>query len=81
MRHVNIHAVVPSGEFHSDAPTAPKGSAVLCPACADEAGASTGDRLVQLESGTWVRQPCEICCGSGRLDGEALARYSAGPVD
>jgi hypothetical protein len=72
---IGLGVVAPSGEFKSEPPTAPNLSLVPCPACCNETGESTGDRLVQLESGTWVRQPCAFCSGSGTLDAEGLARY------
>ena len=64
-----------SDRYRSEAPTSPEVALVPCPACADERGEPTGDRLSQLPSGTWVRQFCESCHGSGKLDREGMARY------
>jgi hypothetical protein len=69
--------VPPSDRYRSEseAPTSPEVPLVACPACADEGGEPTGDRLSQLPSGTWVRQFCESCHGLGKLDREGMERY------
>jgi hypothetical protein len=50
-------AVEPSTELGS----------LACTACIDERGQPTGDRLVQLASGTWVRRLCESCRGTKKI--------------
>jgi len=52
-----------------------------CPACEDEGGVPAGDVLVQLPSGTWVRDTCEVCHGRKRVHREALAEREAQVVD
>ena len=52
-----------------------------CPACEDEGGVSTGDVLVQLPSGTWLREPCTVCHGSKRVQRATLAQREAQMVD
>jgi len=52
-------ACTPSGRrFPPEPPTQPDRSLAPCPACQDEGGEPLGDVLVQLPSGTWVREPC-----------------------
>lgn len=46
-----------------------------CPACVDDRGEPTGEMLVQLPSGTWVRRQCECCLGLRRVDRDGLDRY------
>jgi hypothetical protein len=41
---------------------------VPCPACLDDRGEPTGDALVELPSGTWVRQVCEVCGGRKKVE-------------
>ena len=48
-------------------PTSPDSGLVPCPACTDDRGEPLGDMLVQLPSGTWVRQVCERCQGLRRV--------------
>jgi hypothetical protein len=62
---------VPSSD-HS-APADP--ALVPCPACMDDRGEPSGDALVQLPSGTWVRQKCGSCRGLKKLDREGMARH------
>jgi CheY-like chemotaxis protein len=52
-----------------------------CPACRDEAGVPTGDGLVQLLSGTWVRNTCRVCRGQKKVHREVLARRNAQLVE
>lgn len=52
-----------------------------CPACEDEGGVPTGDVLVQLPSGTWVRDTCDVCHGAKRVRCEELARREAQVID
>ncbi len=52
-----------------------------CPACEDEAGVPTGEVLVQLLSGTWVRDTCNVCRGHKSVSREELARRNAQLVD
>jgi CheY-like chemotaxis protein len=54
---------------------------VPCPACEDDGGVPTGDVLVQLPSGTWVRDTCDVCLGQRMLDRRELARRSPPFVD
>lgn len=42
----------------------------FCPACE-----GSGERLVQLETGTWVPRICDVCMGRKRLTAEELAKY------
>ena len=72
-RHVSVSP--PEGHARSERPTDPGDSLVPCPACQDERGQPTGEALVQLASGTRVREPCGICAGAKQLDREAMARY------
>jgi hypothetical protein len=65
----------PSDPYRSEAPTLSEVPLVPCPACTNEDGESTGDRLVQLPSGTWTRQPCESCRGLRKLDREGMNRH------
>lgn len=67
---------MPSSDgFQSKAPTSPDVTLSPCPACLDDGGEPTGEKLVQLPSGTWLRQVCESCRGLGKLDGEGMARH------
>jgi CheY-like chemotaxis protein len=61
----------------------PRGEDTLvpCPACEDEGGVPTGDVLVQLPSGTWIRDTCEVCQGQRMLDRRQLDRRSPPFVD
>ncbi len=45
---------------------------LACTACIDERGQPTGDTLVQLASGTWVRRSCESCRGTKKIDHSQL---------
>jgi hypothetical protein len=62
-------------------PTLPDDPLAPCPACEDEAGMPTGDVLVQLPSGTWVRDTCNVCQGRKQVHREELARRDAQVVD
>jgi hypothetical protein len=64
-----------SDPYRSEAPASPDLEVVPCPACVNESGEPTGDHLVQLPSGTWIRQPCESCLGLRKLDSEGMAWY------
>jgi len=66
--------VPPSDAYRSEAPTSPEVPLVPCPACAND-GEATGDRLVQLPSGTWMRRACESCGGFGKVSLEELERF------
>jgi CheY-like chemotaxis protein len=63
------------------APPPLPGELAPCPACEDEGGVPTGDVLVQLPTGTWVRDTCNVCHGRKKLNREELARRSAQVVD
>jgi len=62
------------------APSVPEVVLVPCPACQDEGGEPTGDVLVQLPSGAWVRETCDFCGGVKRLDAKEVARRRARTV-
>ncbi|HEX8793392.1 MAG TPA: response regulator [Polyangiaceae bacterium] len=62
-------------------PPLPGDQTAPCPACEDEGGMPTGDVLVQLPSGTWVRDTCDVCRGARRVQREELARRDAQVVD
>lgn len=62
-------------------PPLPGDPTVPCPACEDEGGLPTGDVLVQLPSGTWVRDTCDVCRGAKRVHRDDLARRDAQVVD
>ena len=64
-----------SDRYRAEAPTLPDLTLVPCPACTDDGGESTGECLVELASGTWVRRRCESCLGLRKLDREGLARH------
>jgi CheY-like chemotaxis protein len=63
------------------APPVPAEPLAPCPACEDEAGVPTGEVLVQLLSGTWVRDTCNLCHGHKKVLREELARRNAQVVD
>jgi hypothetical protein len=72
---------VPSSDrFRAETPTSPDILLVPCPACVDDGGESTGQTLVRLPSGTWVRERCESCLGLRKLDREGIARHKARTV-
>lgn len=48
---------------------------IPCPQCQDDTGQPVGEVLVQLPSGTWVREACSVCRGRRVLDAEGQARY------
>jgi CheY-like chemotaxis protein len=62
-------------------PPLPADTLAPCPACEDEAGIATGDVLVQLPSGTWVRETCDVCLGRKRVRRDELARRDAEMID
>jgi CheY-like chemotaxis protein len=62
-------------------PPLPGDPTVPCPGCEDEGGLPTGDVLVQLPSGTWVRDTCDVCRGARRVHRDELARRDALVVD
>lgn len=62
-------------------PPLPGDETVPCPACEDEGGVPTGDVLVQLPSGTWIRDTCDVCQGQRRVHRDELARRDAQVVD
>lgn len=62
-------------------PPLPDDPLVPCPACEDEGGVPTGDILVQLPSGTWLRDTCHVCKGQKKVHREELARRNAQVVD
>lgn len=62
-------------------PPLPGDQTAPCPACEDEGGVPTGDVLVQLPSGTWVRDTCDVCHGQKRVHREEVARRNAQVVD
>jgi len=64
----------------SDGSNSPDLTLVPCPACLDDRGEPTGETLVQLPSGTWVRQVCESCGGLKKVerDGKGMEPRSAG---
>jgi hypothetical protein len=62
------------------APSVPDVVLVACPACQNEEGEPTGDVLVQLPSGAWVRETCDFCGGVKRLDAREVARRRARTV-
>lgn len=62
-------------EFPPEAPTSAQRRLVPCPGCKDDGGRPTGEALKQLESGTWVRERCNVCGGLLRIDRETLAAY------
>lgn len=62
-------------------PPLPGDSLAPCPACEDEGGVPTGYVLVQLPSGTWVRDTCNVCRGHTRVSREDLARRNAQMID
>lgn len=62
-------------------PPLPDDSLSPCPACHDEAGVPAGYVLVQLPSGTWVRDTCNVCQGRMRVTREDLARRYAQASD
>jgi hypothetical protein len=57
--------------------TSPALAYVECPACRDDEGQPTGEALVQIRSGTWVRRVCEACEGKKVLDAEGIATWRA----
>lgn len=69
--------MVPKRPFRSEPPTDPNPHLVDCPACLDEQGEPTGEVLVQLPSGTWVRERCVLCRGFKQIDDTALALHLA----
>lgn len=62
-------------------PPLPGDQTAPCPGCEDEGGLPTGDVLVQLPSGTWVRDTCDVCHGAKRVQRDELARRDAEVVD
>ena len=68
---------MPNPNFPSERPTDPSYRLVDCPACRDESGEPTGDALVRVPSGTWVRKSCDLCSGSKKVDETARAFYLA----
>ena len=62
-------------------PALPAESLAPCPACEDESGMPSGAVLVQLLSGTWVRETCNVCRGQKKVNREELARRNAQVVD
>lgn len=62
-------------------PPLPGDQTVPCTACEDEGGVPSGDVLVQLPSGTWIRDTCDVCRGQRRVHRDDLARRDAQMVD
>jgi CheY-like chemotaxis protein len=62
-------------------PPLPGNPLAPCPACEDEGGVPTGDVLVQLPSGTWVRDTCNVCHGEKRVHREEVERRNEQVVD
>jgi len=61
--------------YRAEAPTSPDIALVPCPACVDDGGEATGQVLVRLPSGTWLRRTCDSCLGLRKLDREGIARH------